>query len=199
MYIICVDLESILMPEIWINVAKKTNIKELRLTTRDVPDYDVLMKKRLKILKTNNIKFRDIQKVIGMIEPFKGATDFLNWLRKRFPTIVLSDTFLEFVNPLFEKLSFPTIFCNSLEIDKDGFIKNYKLRQKDGKRKSIKSLKLLGFNVIAIGDSYNDMSMLKEANVGILFNPSENLRKEFPQFSVARNYRELKLIFKKYI
>jgi len=199
MYIVCLDLESILMPEIWINIAKKTNIQELQLTTRDVPDYEALMNKRLKILKSHNIKLKEVQKIIQDIEPFEGAVSFLNWLREKMPIIILTDSFWEFVSPLIEKLSYPTILCNSLEIDEQGFIKNYKLRQKDGKQKTVKALNSLAFNTIAVGDSYNDISMLKEAKVGMLFNPSENIIKEFPQFLIARDYEELKSRLKKYI
>jgi len=199
MYIVCSDLESTLIPEIWIHIAEKTNIQELRLTTRDISDYDILMKKRLKILKTHNVKLKDIQRIIGEIEPLKGAINFLNWLKKRSQIIILSDTFLEFVNVLIDKLFYSTIFCNFLEIDNKGFIKDYQLRQKDGKRKVIKSLKLLGFKVIAIGDSYNDINMLKEADVGILFKPPESIKKEFFQFLTVQNYKELKLELSKYI
>lgn len=199
MYIVCSDLESILMPEIWIHVAEKTNIQELRLTTRDISDYDVLMKKRLKILKTHNIKLKDVQKIIREIEPFKGAINFLSWVKKRNQVIILSDTFLEFMSVLIDKLSYTTIFCNSLEIDNKGFIKDYRLRKKDGKKEAIKSLKLLGFRVIAIGDSYNDLSMLKEADIGIFFKPPERIKKEFLQFPTVQNYKELELELSKYI
>lgn len=199
MYIICLDLESILTPEIWPNVAKRTKIRELRLTTRDVPDYNALMKRRLKILRVHNIKLKDVQKVIRSISPFRGALNFLSWLKKRSQVIILTDSFLEFTNPLMEKLSYPTIFCNWLEIDKSGFIKNYKLRQGEGKRESVKALKSLGFKVIAVGDSYNDINMLKLADIGILFNASAIVKKEFPRFRTINNYRELKFILKKYI
>ena len=199
MYIVCLDLESILIPEIWLSVAKKKKIKELELTTRDLPDYEALMKRRLKILQAHNIKLRDIQKIIKKIEPLNGALSFLNWFRKRCPVIILSDTFIEFGNILMEKLDYPTLFCNSLEIDKNGFIKNYRLRQKNGKKESVKALKSLGFKVIAIGDSYNDISMLREADIGILLKAPTELKKEFPQFPNAQNYRELKSNLKKYI
>lgn len=199
MYIVCLDLESILIPEIWINVAKKTKIRELRLTTRDVPDYDALMKRRLRILKTYNIKLRDVQKVIQGMKPLGGALEFLNWLRKKCQVIVLTDSFYEFISPLTEKFFYPTIFCNWLEIDKNGFIKNYKLRQREGKRESVKSLKSLGFEMIAIGDSYNDITMLEMADIGIFFNASAKVKKEFSQFQAVNNYQELKSILKKYI
>lgn len=199
MYIVCLDLESILTPEIWISVAKKTKIKELRLTTRDVPDYDALMKRRLKILKIHNIKLKDIQKVIRGIKPFRGTLKFLDWLREKSQVIILTDSFYEFTRPLAEKLSYPVIFCNSLEVDKNGFIKNYKLRQKDGKKKSVMALKSLGFKVIAVGDSYNDINMLKMADLGILFNAPTEVKKDFPQFTTVDDYRGLKLILEKHL
>lgn len=180
------------MPEIWLNVAKKTKIRELELTTRDVPDYDFLMKRRLKILKDNKIRLKDIQKIIKNIKPLKGALNFLDWLRKRFPVIILTDSFYEFLAPLFQKLSYPTIFCNPLKIDKDGFVNDYRLRQENGKRNSVKILKVSGFEVVAVGDSYNDLEMLKEADFGILFKPPQKIIKELPQFPVAQNYAELK-------
>jgi phosphoserine/homoserine phosphotransferase len=186
------DLESILIPEIWITIAKNTHIQELYLTTRDVPNYEVLMDKRLKILRTHNLKLKDVQKIVKNIEPYEGAVEFLSWLRKKSQTIILSDSFYEFVNPIMKKLFYPTIFCNSLEIDEAGFIKKYRLRQKNGKYKSIKSLKSLGFKIIAIGDSYNDVDMLKEADIGIFFRPSDNVLREYNQFLVTQNYSELK-------
>lgn len=199
MYIICLDLESILTPEVWVNVAKKTKIRELRLTTRDVPDYDALMKRRLKILRAHNLKLRDVQKVIQGMKLLRGALNFLNWLRKKCQVIILTDSFYEFVGPLMEKLFYPTVFCNWLEIDKNGFIKNYKLRQREGKKESIKAIKSLGFETIAIGDSYNDITMLEVADIGILFNASAKVKKDFPRFRAVNTYRELKLILKKYI
>lgn len=180
------------MPEIWLNIAQKTKIKELELTTRDVPNFELLMKRRLKILKENKINLKDIQKITKKIEPLKGALNFLGWLRKKFPVIILSDTFYEFINPLMEKLSFPTIFCNSLEIGKDGFVKNYQLRQKNGKQNLVKFLKSAGFEVVAVGDSYNDLKMLKEADFGILFNPPKNIIRHWPKFPIAQNYSDLK-------
>lgn len=199
MYLVCLDFESILIPEIWIQIAKKTNIKGLELTTRDIPNYDILMKRRLGILKTHKIKLKDIQKVIEEIEPFEGAVSFLNWLRKKCRVIILSDTFFEFVSPLIEKLSYPTIFCNSLDIDKNGFIKNYRLRQKNGKQKAVRFLKLMEFKIIAVGDSYNDIGMLNEADSGIFFKPPKSISKEFSQFPVTQSYKELKLKLSKYI
>ena len=199
MHIICIDLESTLTPEIWVEVSDKTKIKELGLTTRDIPDYDLLMKKRLKVLKENNLKLRDIQKIIEKIKPIKGAPDFLNWIRRKTQVIILSDTFVEFGNILMEKFNYPTLFCNNLKIDKKGFIINYESRNREGKMETVKALQSLNFKVVAIGDSYNDIAMLKKANAGFLFKAPNKIKKEFPQFSNAQNYKELKNFLKKYV
>ncbi|MEE8300784.1 MAG: bifunctional phosphoserine phosphatase/homoserine phosphotransferase ThrH [Desulfatiglandales bacterium] len=192
MYIVCLDLEGVFVPEIWIGVAEKTGIEELRFTTRDIPDYDKLMKRRLEILKRANLKIRDIQRVIQSINPLDGAVEFLDWLRDRAQLIIVSDTFVEFADPILKKLNRPTIFCNSLIIDPDGTIVGYQLRQRDGKGYVVKALKGIGFKVIAIGDSYNDTAMLGEANKGILFRPPESIKKEFPNFHVIGTYEGLK-------
>ena len=192
MYVICLDLESVLIPEIWVIISEATGIRDLQLTTRDVPNYEVLMKQRLQVLSTCNLTLKNIQKIVETIKPFDGAITFLNWVRKHFPTIILTDSFYEFVSPLIEKLAYPTLFSNSLEVDKRGLIKNYELRQQDGKVKAVKALKTLSFQIIAIGDSYNDIDMLQEAEIGILFKPSKNIQKEFPNFPVVENYNELK-------
>lgn len=194
MYIVCSDLEGVFVPEIWINVAEKTGIRELRLTTRDVPDYDVLMKRRLAILKEHNLKIKDITDVIATMDPLDGAVEFINWLKAQVPLIIVSDTFTQFAGPLMKKLGNPALFCNYLVIDADGTITDYKLRQQDGKRKTAIALKSLDYKIIASGDSYNDINMLKEANQGILFRPPENVKKEFPQFPVTYAYDELKAI-----
>jgi phosphoserine/homoserine phosphotransferase len=199
MWIVCLDLESILIPEIWQEVAKKLKIEELRLTTRDIPNFNVLMQKRLEILRENNLKIQDLQKIVKKIKPLKGTLPFLNWLRKNFPAIIVSDTFFEFWKVLGEKLNWPVVFCRNFEVDKKGFIRNYKIRKKNGKLETVKALKSLGYKVIAIGDSYNDVAMLKAADVGVLFNASKKMRKEFPQFKSAKNYRGLKSILEKYI
>jgi len=190
--IIATDLEGVLVPEIWIAFSEETGIEKLKLTTRDVPDYDKLMEGRLKILRENNLKLNDIQNVIKRIEPLSGAKDFLDWLRSKVQVIILSDTFYEFAMPLMEKLGYPTLFCNELEVDKDGTIIDYHLRQKDGKKKAVQALKSLNFKVISMGDSYNDTNMLKEADLGILFRPPENVIEEFPQFMVFKEYSKLK-------
>lgn len=193
--IACLDLEGVLIPEIWINFAEKTGIEELRLTTRDIPDYDILMKKRLGILGAHNLKIQDIQKVIDTLSPLEGAHDFLHWLRNHFQVIILSDTFYQFAAPLMKQLGYPTLFCHNLEISSSGKILDYKLRLKDQKREAVKKLKDLNFKVIAAGDSYNDISMLQEADAGILFKPPENVIKEFPQFPVTKEYSELQKEF----
>jgi phosphoserine/homoserine phosphotransferase len=194
MHIVCSDLEGIFVPEIWINVAEKTGIKELRLTTRDISDYDVLMKRRLAILDENNLKIGDIQGVIATMEPLDGALEFLDWLRSRIPVIVVSDTFDQFAGPLMKKLGWPTLFCHTLSINPDGSIAGYKLRQKDSKREAVISLKNLNYHTIGVGDSYNDITMLKQADNGILFDPPENVKNEFPEFPVTYNYDDLKNI-----
>ncbi len=191
MHICCLDLEGVLVPEIWINVAKKTGIKELRLTTRDISDYDVLMRQRLRIIRHENIKLKDIQKVISRLQPLPGAKAFLDELRRTRQVIILSDTFYEFAMPLMEKLGRPTLFCNTLEIDRAGYISDYVLRQDNGKQKAVQALKQLGASVRAAGDSYNDISMLKAADRGILFNAPKNIIKEYPQFKLASNYKAL--------
>ncbi len=191
----CLDLEGVLVPEIWIAFADKTGIKELRLTTRDIPDYDKLMRGRLKILDEHKLKLSDIQAVIRTISPLEGAGEFLNWLRSEFQVIILSDTFYEFAGPLMAQLGYPTLFCNYLESDNTGRIVNYRLRQKDGKTKAVQALKSLDFKAIAAGDSYNDTGMLKAADAGIFFCPPENIIKEFPQFKVTHTYEQLRAEF----
>jgi len=190
----CLDLEGVLLPEIWIAFAEKTGLEKLRLTTRDIPDYDKLMQDRLKILSENNLKLMDIENVIKTLSPLEGANDFLNWLSSEFQVIILSDTFYQFVEPLMESLGYPTLFCNELIVENDGEITGYRLRQKDGKTKAVSALKGLNFQVIAAGDSYNDIGMLQEADAGILFCPPDNVIKEFSQFPVSRDYEKFKNI-----
>jgi len=192
MHIVCTDLEGVFTPEIWINVAEKTGIAELRLTTRDIPDYDVLMKKRLAILNENKLKLKDITDVIDTMLPLEGAGEFLSWLRAQTQVIVVSDTYVEFARPLMEKLGWPTLFCHHLTVDPAGTILNYNLRQKDSKFRAVQALKKLNFNVLSIGDSYNDITMLTEADHGFLYRPPEKVKKEFSQFPVSYTYDELK-------
>ena len=193
----CLDLEGVLLPEIWIAFAEKTGIEELRLTTRDIPDYDELMVGRLKILKENNLKWSDIENVSKTLIPLEGAKNFLDWLKSEFQVIILSDTFYQFAKPLMGSLDYPTLFCHELIIDNKGERKGYHLRQSDGKTKAVSALKSLNFQVIAAGDSYNDIGMLKVADAGILFCPPEKVIEEFPQFPVSRDYTEFKEIFLK--
>ena len=193
--IACLDLEGVLVPEIWINVAEKTKIPELRLTTRDIPDYDVLMKQRLQILDKHHLKLQDIQEVIATMEPLEGAQDFLHWLQSEFQVIILSDTFYQFAQPLMKQLHFPTLFCHYLTVEKSGKIVDYKLRLKDQKREAVKKLRDLNFKIAAAGDSYNDVGMLEAADVGIFFSPPEKIVQEYPQFEVTQNYEELRNAF----
>lgn len=192
MEIVCLDLEGVLVPEIWINFAKRTGIKELEATTRDIPDYDVLMRQRLRILDEHKLGLNDIQAVIADMGPLPGAREFTDWVREHFQLIILSDTFYEFAHPLMRQLGWPTIFCHKLETDDQGRITNYVLRQPDQKRAAVKALHGLNYRVIAAGDSYNDTNMLGEADKGILFDAPENVIREFPQFPVTRSYEELK-------
>jgi len=193
--IACLDLEGVLVPEIWINVAKATGIDALKRTTRDEPDYDKLMGDRLRILDQHGLKLRDIQAVIAKMGPLDGARDFLNWLRERAQVIILSDTFYQFAAPLMAQLDHPCLFCNSLVVDDQNRVTGYQLRIRDGKRKAVMALKLLNFSVVAAGDSYNDTTMLAEADAGILFCPPDNVIRDFPQFPVTRTYDELRAAF----
>jgi len=195
MEIACLDLEGVLVPEIWIGFAEKTGITELRATTRDIPDYDVLMKQRLKLLRENNLGLIDIQEVISTMSPMEGAADFVAWLKERFQVVILSDTFYEFSEPLMRQLNFPTLFCHRLIVDSGGVITDYKLRQEDPKRQCVKAFHKLNFRVIASGDSYNDTTMLSEAEAGILFRAPSNVVEEFPQYPSVGNYEELKKEF----
>lgn len=197
MEIACLDLEGVLVPEIWIAFAELTGIKELRATTRDIPDYDVLMKQRLRILDEHNLGLPDIQKVIAELKPLDGAIEFVDWLRERFQVVILSDTFYEFSAPLMKQLGWPTLLCHKLEVDENGRVVDYKLRQKDPKRQAVKAFHDLKYRVIAAGDSYNDTTMLAEAEVGILFHAPDNVIKEFPQFTAVHTFEDLKKEFLK--
>ena len=193
--IVCLDLEGVLVPEIWINVALKTGIDELKITTREMPDYDALMKRRLAILDQHKLTIYDIQSVIDKMGPLQGAVEFVSWIRERCQMIILSDTFYQFAHPLMRQLGFPTLFCNQLEIDHSGRIVNYHMRMPNQKKHSVASFKSLNFYVLAAGDAYNDTAMLGEAHAGFFFCPPDHLPKEFPQFPVTKTYEELQASF----
>lgn len=195
MELACLDLEGVLVPEIWIAFAERTGIEELRATTRDIPDYNVLMKQRLGILEQHKLKIGDIQEVIATLEPLPGAIDFIDWLRERFQVIILSDTFYEFSQPLMRQLHWPTLLCHRLIVDDSGAVVDYKLRQEDPKRASVKALHTLNYRVIAAGDSYNDTTMLSEADVGFLIHAPQNVIDEFPQFQAVDTLEQLKSAF----
>jgi phosphoserine/homoserine phosphotransferase len=192
MYIVCSDLEGVLVPEVWINVARWTGIDELKLTTRDISDYNALMKRRLDILKQHGITINDIQKVISLLELMPGALDFINWLHGRVQMVVVSDTFREFADPLLEKMGWPVLFCHHLTIDKDGNITDFNLRQNDAKKKVVEAIQNLNFKVIAIGDSYNDISMLRKAEYGILYKPPQNVIDDNQDIKAVNSYSQLK-------
>jgi len=192
MYILCSDLEGVLVPEVWINVARWTGIDELKLTTRDISDYNALMKRRLEILKQHGITINDIQKVISLLELMPGALDFVNWLHGRVQMVVVSDTFREFADPLLEKMGWPVLFCHHLTIDKEGNITDFNLRQNEAKKRVVEALQNLNFKVIAIGDSYNDVSMLRQAQHGILYKPPQNVIDDNPDIRFVTSYSQLK-------
>ena len=194
MNIVCLDLEGVLVPEIWIEFAERTGIDALRATTRDVPDYDALMRQRLRILQEHQLGLPDIQKVIATMSPMKGAREFLDWVRSEFQLIILSDTFYEFAMPLMSQLGHPTFMCHRLSTDESGFVNHYHLRQQDQKRMAVKAFHSLNYKVIAAGDSYNDTGMLNEADAGFFFCPPDNIILEFPQFKVVRDYQALQRV-----
>lgn len=189
--VVCLDLEGVLVPEIWINVALKTGIEDLKITTREIPDYDKLMRQRLDILDQHELRIGDIQDVIAKMGPLDGAMEFLAWLKERCQIIILSDTFYQFALPLMRQLGFPTLFCNQLEINSSGRIVNYHMRMQDPKRHAVAAFKSLNFFTLAAGDSYNDTAMLGEADAGFFFCPPKQLPREFPQFPVTLSYQEL--------
>ena len=192
MEVMCFDLEGVLVPEIWINVAEETGIEELRLTTRDVPVYDELMAYRLRILDQHNLKIADIQRVIARLEPLPGAAEFLDWVRRNFQVVILSDTFYDFAAPLMAQLDYPLLFCHNLEIEPNGRIANWLIRLPGHKAETVKVLKDLNLTVFAAGDSYNDTDMLLAADRGYLFTPPQNVIDEFPQLPVFTTYQDLK-------
>ena len=195
MEIACLDLEGVLIPEIWIAFAEKTGIEGFNRTTRDEPNYDILMNYRLSLLREHNLGINEIQAVIATLEPLQGAVEFVDWLRERFQVVILSDTFYEFASPLMKPLGYPTLLCHQLECAEDGTVLNYQLRQANPKRQSIVALKSLYYRTIAAGDSYNDTTMLWEADAGILFQAPDNVVNEFPQFPSVHTYEDLKLEF----
>lgn len=192
MHIVCLDLEGVLVPEIWIEFSRRTGIPELSRTTRDEPDYDKLMRSRLALLEQHKLGLPDIQAVIEGMGPLPGAREFLDWLRAEYQLVILSDTFSEFAQPLMRQLGWPTLFCHELEVADSGFVRDYRLRLRDHKKLSVAKFRELNFHTIAAGDSYNDTAMLAEAHAGILFRPPQNVIDEFPQFPVTRDYGELK-------
>ena len=194
-FIACLDLEGVLVPEIWIEFSKKTGIKELQATTRDISDYSELMKMRLDVCAKNQLRINDIQEVISQMSPLPGAKEFLYGLKQRFQVVILSDTFYQFAEPLMKQLDYPTLFCHNLVIDDAGRINDFKLRMEDQKRAAVKAFKALNFKVLSAGDSYNDISMLLESDKGVLFCPPQNVIDEYPQLTVSSNYAELNSAF----
>jgi len=187
----CLDMEGVLTPEIWLALSEKTGIADLKVTTRDIPDYDELMKLRLDVLAKFHLKLSDIRAVVSGLKPLDGAGELLTWLRERCQVIILSDTYYDLVGPLMKQLHYPSIFCHTLEIDDEGYIRNYSLRQNDQKRHAVAAVKSLNFRAMAAGDSYNDVSMLQEADAGFFFCPPDTICSEYPQFPVTRSYPEL--------
>jgi len=199
MYIVCFDLEGVFTPEVWIAVSNATGIDELKLTTRDISDYDILMQNRIAILKKNNIKLKDIQDIISKMELLPGAKEFLDYIRSIAQTVIVTDSFIDFVMPFMKKLGFPMCFCHNLEINEEGLIIDYKIRTSEMKKKTVLAFKKLNYEVIAAGDSYNDVSMLLEAKHGILFRPPKNVVDQFPNLPVVNEYDELKDLISKYL
>ena len=199
MDIVCLDMEGVLVPEIWINVAERTGIEELKITTRDEPDYDKLMAGRIKILEEHNLKLKDIQDVISQMGPMEGALSFLDSLRSMTQVVILSDTFSEFANPLMRQLNWPTIWCNSLEVDEDNRIIRHRMRLHDGKKKAIQALKALNYRTFAAGDSYNDLTMIQEADGGCLFRAPKNILEQYPHLQIAETYDEFLEIIKEFL
>jgi phosphoserine/homoserine phosphotransferase len=199
MYVACFDLEGVLTPEVWIAVSKATNIKDLELTTRDISDYNLLMKNRMKLLKEHNIQLKQIQKIISEMDLLPGARAFLDFIRGKIQTLIITDSFIEFVVPFMEKLNYPFCFCHNLEIDTNNMITDYKIRIPEMKKRTIQALKKLNYDVIVVGDSYNDLPMLFEAKYGILFRPPKKVTGDYPQFPVVNEYTELKNLILSYL
>lgn len=195
MKVACIDFEGVLVPEIWVSLAARTGIAELELTTRDIPDYDQLMRHRLGIMAERGLAYNDIQAAAGALDPLPGARDFLDWLRAHYQVAIISDTFHELAAPLVAKLGYPVILCHTLDIDSSGRVHGYRLRQADPKRHAVKAFQALNYQVVATGDSYNDISMLRQADAGMLFQPSANVVRDHPDLPVARDYVELEAMF----
>ncbi|MFP4375265.1 MAG: bifunctional phosphoserine phosphatase/homoserine phosphotransferase ThrH [Spirochaetaceae bacterium] len=191
MRIVCLDLEGVLVPEVWIAVAERFEVAELRLTTRDVSDYDELMGHRIRTLRSEGITLADIRETIGGLAPLDGAREFLDELRENTQVIILSDTFEQFASPLMSQLGRPTIFCNELFADENGFISHYRLRQTDGKRRAVLALRSIGFTVTAVGDSYNDLTMIEAADAGALFRPPNSITEQYPTLPSFEEYNDL--------
>ena len=191
MQLVCLDLEGVLVPEIWIEFAERTGIEALKRTTRDEPDYDKLMRYRLDLLRRHRLRLSDIEQVIAAMRPLAGAAEFLDALRARYQVVVLSDTFYEFAGPLMQQLGRPTLFCHRLEVGEEGYISDYRLRMPDQKRAAVRAFQGLRYRVIAAGDSYNDTAMLAAADAGIFFRPPAAIAAQFPQFRVTQSYAEL--------
>jgi phosphoserine / homoserine phosphotransferase len=198
-YVVCSDFESVLIPETWISIAEKTGIKDLKLTTRDISDFDELMQKRLSIINENNFTISDLQKYIDNELPYDGSTEFVSWIQNKTEFNIVSGIFEEFAKPFLAKLGTPKLYCNNFKIDNEGKITGYLINKSSNKKEVVKSLKNKGLKVIAFGDSYNDLEMINTADVGFLFNPSEKIQKEYPEIPVARNFKEAKEILSKYI
>lgn len=199
MDIICLDLEGTLVPEIWISFSEKTGIGQLKITTRDEPDYDKLMRYRMDILRQHHLGLKDIQEVIGTMAPLEGAKEFLDDLRRHTQVVILSDTFSEFAGPLMQKLGWPMIMCNSLRVDEDGMISDYVMRLQDGKRKEIQAFKRLNYRTFAAGDSYNDLTMIHEADGGCLFRAPQKILEEEPGLQIAQTYVEFATIIRSFL
>jgi phosphoserine/homoserine phosphotransferase len=199
MYLVCSDLEGVFVPEIWVSVSQHTGIDELKLTTREISDYNVLMKRRLELLQKYGLTLRDVQNVISLLKPLPGALEFIDWLRTQTQLIVVTDSFTEFAEPLIRQLGRPTLLCHHLTTDKEGIIRDYNLRQEDAKRHVVDALHSLMYKVIAIGDSYNDISMLRKADHGILYNPPQNVADEHPDLEVIKTYQSLRRVISQII
>ena len=195
MKIACIDFEGVLVPEIWISLAERTRIAELAVTTRDIPDYDELMGHRLRLMAARGLRFSDIQAAASALDPLPGAADFLTWLRLHFQVAIISDTFHELAQPLIAKLGYPVILCHRMEVDADGTVTGYRLRQADPKRNAVKAFQSLNYQVVATGDSYNDISMLEQADTGMLFQPSDKVVRDYPHIPVAHDYAQLQAMF----